>query len=135
MNDAAVTPPRYVPTLTEVVSPDGVVTPVPLPTVAVPESGSSPAPPLAQFVLPSDPPPPLDTGVEDEERLLRVLQRVEVLLDQRLAAAVAHAAESVTREFALRLREDIAPLVKEAVNEAMAQELNPGVHSSDEQAN
>lgn len=128
-------PPRYVPTLTEVVAAGGQIVPVPMPVV-------QPAPPEELADIPNDAPAELpvdaaagivtvttDTTIEDEERLLRVLQRVEVLMDQRLAAAVAHAAESVTREFADRLRREIAPLIKEAVNAAVAEELNPDAHS------
>lgn len=114
-----VRPPRYVPTLTEVVS-EGRLPPAPL-------EAFSPAPvPASDTLAPEtlEPAPPAD----DEERLLRVLQRVEVLLDRRLSAAVAQAAESVSREFAQRLKADMEPLIREAVSEAVAAELNPANH-------
>lgn len=127
-------PPRYVPTLTEVVS---------VPPAPVAPTAPDISPPLAEpwgmaDAVPESPvwddaplhgPEPVPLGApDDEERLLRVLQRVEVLLDRRLSLAVAQAAESVSREFAQRLKSDMEPLIREAVSEAMAEELNPTNH-------
>ncbi len=117
--------PRYVPTLTEVVSEGGVPAPAaPEPPPIPPADGPAPAPSDDALVWPGEASAPED----DEERLLRVLQRVEVLLDRRLSAAVAQAAESVSREFARRLKAEMEPLIREAVSEAMAEELNPTNH-------
>lgn len=120
--------PRYVPTLTEVVSEGGVQAPAapaaPEPPTIPPADGPAPAPSHDALVWPGEASAPED----DEERLLRVLQRVEVLLDRRLSAAVAQAAESVSREFARRLKAEMEPLIREAVSEAMAEELNPTNH-------
>lgn len=124
-------PPRYVPTLTEVVS-----APVP---AAVPEVPAylvhEPTPELAEAgpALVWEPesapePVPPSAPADDEERLLRVLQRVEVLLDRRLSAAVAQAADNLSREFAQRLKADMEPLIREAVSEAVAEEWNPANH-------
>ena len=110
-------PPRYVPTLTEVVGrPPAEPVSVTLP-VNAPEPEPLPEP-LFDGVAAMAP-------VDDEERLLRVLQRAEVMLDRRLTAAVAHVAETVSREFAQRLRAEMEPLIREVVSEALAAELAP----------
>lgn len=138
-------PPRYVPTLTDVVQ-----------AAPEPAGGSEPpgfqeeapvAPPIPAYLARPLPPPPADAVLatdpvpdlpqpdvfqdmpasvarpeDDEERVLRVLQRVEVLLDRRMAAAVAQAADSMSRAFASRLQSELEPLVREVVREAVAEE-------------
>lgn len=116
-------PPRYVPTLTEVITPAGQETPA----VVWP----APAPHEPHEVWPFETLEPLPVAApvpDDEERLLRVLQRVEVLLDRRLSAALSQAAESVSREFAQRLKLEMEPVIREAVSEAVAEEFNPTNH-------
>lgn len=118
-------PPRYVPTLTQVVQPGPGVEAVPTAVAWVPAPVSAAMPDSWPASAPAA---PLPAPPDDEERLLRVLQRVEVLLDRRLSAAVAQAADSVSRELVSRLKAEIEPLIREAVGEAVAEELNPGNH-------
>lgn len=109
-------PPRYVPTLTEVVAAPGAERV----SVALPVQVPDPEPQQLQDLQVLE-----AAALGEEERLLRVLQRAEVLLDRRLAAALAHTAESVSREFAQRLRAEMAPLIREVVSEALAAEMAP----------
>lgn len=179
------TPPRFVPTLTEVVrTPDAVpvqgapaglaasarttVMSSPLPPVVRPTAGgASPAVQVsaARPPLPSAQPPavmaarpvagamaaavpggpahkppsapqlpvaarPLPDGVE-EYMVHRVMQRVDVVLDQRLREAIATVVQEQTRSVLPRLREEIESVVRHAVYEAVADELAsgaPGAH-------
>jgi len=95
MNQPPRVPPRFVPTLTEVVQ-------VPAP----------PAPARA-----------LDTLAFEEQLVHRVMQRVDALLEQRVQQAVAHVIEEQTRSLLPRLREELDSVVRSSVSEALAQEL------------
>ena len=116
------TPPRFVPTLTDVV-PDTSAT-------------SSPEPVVPRFAALE--PPPAETSVAVEaalpsqiflpdgfEELLvhRVMQRVDVGLDQRLRDAIATVVQEQTRSVLPRLREEIESVVRQVVYEAVADEL------------
>jgi hypothetical protein len=115
-------PPRFVPTLTEVV-----------PMAAVP-----PAPP-AQGVTPSvwgalqdaftpsqedgGPSGGPDLALQQESIIHRVMQRVDLALEDRLREAVASVVLEQVRVMAPRLRDEIEMVVREAVSEAVAEEL------------
>jgi hypothetical protein len=86
-------PPRFVPTLTEVVAPSV-------------ESRSAPAAPLSQEVL-----------VE------RVMQRIDLTLERRLREAIAATVLEQTRSIAPMLRDEIEAVVRATVAEAFAEEL------------
>ncbi len=86
------TPPRFVPTLTEVV-------------------GSAQAPAPAQG------------GVTEEQLVQRVMQRVDLALDKRLREAIATVVIEHTRSVVPLLREEIESAVRQAVAQAMADEL------------
>ena len=88
------TPPRFVPTLTEVVqsSPSAV-----------------PAPPVASKAL-------------EEQIVQRVLQRVDLTLDRRLREAIATLVLEQTQALGPVLRARLDAMVREAVAEALAQE-------------
>lgn len=94
---ASRTPPRFVPTLTEVVQ---TTSPAPL------TPGTAPAPPLSA-----------------EQVTRRVLQRVDAVLERRLRETVATVVLEQTSALAPVLRERVEALVHEIVSEALAEEL------------
>ena len=87
-------PPRYVPTLTEVVK-----------TAAEPAS-RTPAANLSQ-----------------EQLIHRVMQRVDVTLERRLREAIAATVLEQTRTIGPLLREEIEQVVRQTVSQAFAEEL------------
>ena len=92
------TPPRYVPTLTEVVrSPAPIVTTAP-------------------------------AGLDEEQWVRRIMQRVELTLDRRLREAVAAVIVEQTRNLGPLLREEVEGVVREAVSQALADELAARSH-------
>jgi hypothetical protein len=92
---SARTPPRYVPTLTEVVA-----------------SGAQASPGRA-------------AAVSQEQLIQRVMQRVDLMLERRLREAVAAAVIEQTRAIGPLLREEIEAVVRETVAQAFEQELPP----------
>jgi FixJ family two-component response regulator len=93
-------PPRFVPTLTDVVH-------------SVDQF--SPAQPYAD--VQHDP-------VQLEDQIVhRVMQRVDLVLERRLREAVAQVILSHTQALGPRLREEIELVVRESVSQAVAQEL------------
>lgn len=70
-------------------------------------------------------PRPLPEGIE-EHMVHRVMQRVDVVLDQRLREAIATVVQEQTRSVLPRLREEIESVVRHAVYEAVADELASG---------
>ena len=90
------TPPRFVPTLTEVV-----------------QTGHAPLAP-APGALPS---------LSEEQLAHSVLQRVELTLDRRLREAIAAAILEHTSALTPLLRERVEGVVREVVAEARAEEL------------
>ena len=113
-------PPRFVPTLTEVV-PDTSAAPLPLMEPTPPPVRPAPVPvpvPASLAALP----PQLPDGFE-ELLVHRVMQRVDVGLDQRLRDAIATVVQEQTRSVLPRLREEIESVVRQVVYEAVADEL------------
>ena len=109
MNSAAV-PPRFVPTLTDVVQPANHISNPPLDK------------PSSEF---------LHTAVLLEDQIVhRVMQRVDLVLERRLREAVAQVILSQTQNLAPRLREEIELVVRESVSQAVAQELPQHHHES-----
>jgi hypothetical protein len=88
-------PPRYVPTLTEVVGPSG------------------------------EPKPGAKAAISQEQIIERVMQRVDLILERRLREAIAATVLEQTRSMAPLLREEIELVVRETVFEAFEQELAP----------
>lgn len=109
------TPPRFVPTLTEIVSPAG---PVPADAHLSAHQGSH------QFVES----PGLDQL--EEQIVHRVMQRVDLVLERRLREAVGQVILAHTQALGPRLREEIDLVVRESVSQAIAQELPVGERSS-----
>ncbi|GAB2544401.1 hypothetical protein GCM10027032_33980 [Simplicispira piscis] len=56
----------------------------------------------------------------------RVMQRVDVMLEQRLRDAIALVVQEQTRSVLPRLREEIESVVRHSVYEAVADELASG---------
>lgn len=148
-------PPRFVPTLTEVVQgPDMVPVSEPLPQPAQPPvvaapAVAQPAPSFeARAAVPAVPVRSMDKDVADisarkpvqafpgsrrplpqgmqEYMVHRVMQRVDVVLDHRLREAIALVIQEQTRSILPRLREEIESVVRHAVYEAVADELSSG---------
>lgn len=113
MSDVPRVPPRYVPVLTEVVGAAARVEPV-VPVQTVPQSRLAPAPP---------PSAPLDAQALQDQLLHRVMQRVDLALEQQLHDAVASMVLQHTHALVPRLREEIEFVVRQAVAEAVAAEL------------
>lgn len=106
MSELPRVPPRYVPVLTEVVGAAARVEPVP--------------PPLAP---PTPVATPRDAQAIEDQLLHRVMQRVDLALEQQLHDAVASMVLQHTHALVPRLREEIEFVVRQAVAEAVAAEL------------
>lgn len=102
------TPPRFVPTLTEVVRPDA-----PAPAGTLPEAPRAPAPAPAT----------IDATQAEEQMVHRVMQRIDLSLERQLREAIADTVLQQTRELVPVLREHIEDVVRHAVSEAFAAEL------------
>lgn len=96
MAGAPRTPPRYVPTLTEVVQPAATGT-------------DATAATLEQL---------------QEQVIHRVMQRVDLSLERRLREAIATLVLEHTRNLGPLLREEIELVVRQSVSDAVAQELS-----------
>jgi len=88
------TPPRFVPTLTEVVK-------------------GAPA-------TPAQP-----SSISQEQLVQRVMQRVDLTLERRLREAIAAKVLEQTRALGPALREEIESVVRQAVAQAFAEEIEP----------
>ena len=94
-------PPRFVPTLTDVVSPGSFLS-----HGVVKEDAR--ATPLSQL---------------EDQMVHRVMQRVNLVLERRLREAVGQLILEHTQALGPRLREEIELVVRESVSQAVAQEL------------
>lgn len=146
--NASRTPPRFVPTLTTVLEP--LVPLVPSEPAALVQTEIGPAPDAPAGVESTEPlPPPLAAAVPDppnlrdaialdpatrfdemerfalEEQLLhRVMQRVDLQLEERLSDVVAAAVQAQLDQMVPRLRDEIEDVLRALVTEALAQELH-----------
>lgn len=91
------TPPRYVPTLTEVVK----------------------SPPVAAGGVPG-------VRLSEEQLINGVMQRVDLVLERRLREAIAQAVLEQTRSLGPLLRDEIESVVRETVAQAFAEEAAAG---------
>lgn len=131
-------PPRFVPTLTDVVQmPEGG----PATTPAIRSAGLKEAvttePIVATNVADALPRVAATSADEssasgemmgvpygfEEYVVHRVMQRVDLVLDQRLREAIALVVQEQTRSMVPRLREEVESVVRHAVYEAVAEEL------------
>jgi hypothetical protein len=90
-------PPRYVPTLTEVVK-------------SGPGGGAAAG----------------AAGLSQEQLIQRVMQRVDLTLERRLREAIAATVLEQTRAIGPLLREEIELVVRQTVSQAFAEELEAG---------
>ena len=109
------TPPRFVPTLTEVVRPLPASPPAPENT-----SGSLVAPAKALAV----------SADLQEQMVQRVLQRVDLVLERRLREVVGQLILEHTQSLKPRLREEIEAVVRQSVNQAFQSEGVPPADAS-----
>ena len=111
MSGAARTPPRYVPTLTEIVTP-----------------AEQPAPPGAgdAMALLDEAAEPDSFSSMQEQMVHRVMLRVDVLVQQRLLEAIAAVVQQHTKSLEPLLREEIEEVLRQSVSEAIAEELAIG---------
>ncbi|MDP3798051.1 MAG: hypothetical protein Q8R06_13025 [Polaromonas sp.] len=98
------TPPRFVPTLTEVVRP-----------TAPASTSSEPVAPAA---------PPLDASGLEERVVQRVMQRIDLILERRLREVVGQLILEQTQTLAPRLRGEVELVLRETVSQALAQEAS-----------
>ena len=112
MNRPPPAPPRFVPTLTEVVRPVAAPMPATGPAAAAP---ASPAKPAALAASPD----------LQEQMVQRVLQRVDLILERRLREVVGQLILEHTQSLAPRLREEIEDVVRQSVSQAFANETTP----------
>ena len=144
------TPPRFVPTLTTVLEPLGTFAPLVPSEPAVPAQDEDVAPPQpglsvspaepAPLPVASDPPdmPDLRSAIAldpatrfgemerfalEEQLLHRVMQRVDLKLEERLSDVVAAAVQAQLDVMVPRLRDEIEEVLRTLVTEALAQEL------------
>ena len=95
-------PPRFVPTLTEVVQP----------TTA----------PGKVFDIPPD--AAVDRHGIENQLVQRVLQRVDITLERRLREALGQLILEQTERLVPQLREEIESVVRQSISQAFAQELD-----------
>ena len=152
MNSGPRTPPRFVPTLTTVVD---ISAPRPEPTSEASsarveatspansaESSPTEAPSLSMPApdapdAPELPAPPAFSALTDadafrieEELLHRVLQRVDLSLEERLTEAVSAAVQQQLDAMVPRLRSEIETVLRSLVVEALARELSENTGSA-----
>lgn len=102
---ASRTPPRFVPTLTEVVHSG------PAPLAPTPAAPLSPAAGAAGLAL------------SQEQLAQRVLQRVDLVLERRVREAIASVVLEQTQALVPQLRERLDAVVREIVAQAVAEEI------------
>ena len=103
-------PAHFIPTLTEVV-PEAAPAP---PTTAEAAPPAVVPTPVGRSPLPED---------FEEYVVHRVMQRIDLALEERLREAIATVVQEQTRSMVPRLREEVESVVRHAVYEAVAQEL------------
>ncbi|MCR6476151.1 hypothetical protein NU688_08290 [Variovorax sp. ZS18.2.2] len=120
------TPPRFVPTLTTVLdipaepaSPEPSDAPVPQPDAA----SAVALPPAAQLTQ-------AEIVSLEEQLLHRVLQRVDLSLEERLSDAVSAAVQQQLDDMVPRLRGEIEAVLRALVIESMAAELSENTGST-----
>ncbi len=124
---SARTPPRFVPTLTTVLE--------------VPAESAPASPPTPEPALPADPSKAVALGPQallseadafrvEEDLLHRVLQRVDLSLEERLSDTVSAAVQQQLDTMIPRLREEIETVLRELVSEALARELSDNTGST-----
>ncbi len=127
------TPPRFVPTLTTVLElpPEPAPGAEPVPEL-VPEPVAPAVPAPAQAVA-LDPQALLSEAEAfrlEEQLLHRVLQRIDLSLEERLSDAVSAAVQQQLDAMIPRLRGEIETVLRALVSDALAQELSDNTGST-----
>lgn len=127
---ASKSPPRFVPTLTEVVAEQThrdpappLLLPQPKPVIDAPAPKPKPEPEPKPELKPQPPPKvlaiaPPPEGLQ-EEWIQQVLQRVDTALDARVRDTIATVVQEQTRLMLLRLGDEIEWVVRQVVREAI----------------
>ncbi|WP_240754511.1 hypothetical protein [Lampropedia aestuarii] len=114
-------PTRFVPTLTDIVEVDVAIDGV----VRQPELSVAP---LSETPVPAASEPVPEPGAWSEalaeQMVHRVIQRVDVLLTQRVGEVVASVIEAQTRSLLPSIRQELEFAIRNSVNEAVADELS-----------
>ncbi|MDH5857131.1 hypothetical protein [Lampropedia aestuarii] len=114
-------PTRFVPTLTDIVEVDVAIDGV----VRQPELSVAP---LSETLVPAASQPVPEPGAWSEalaeQMVHRVIQRVDVLLTQRVGEVVASVIEAQTRSLLPSIRQELEFAIRNSVNEAVADELS-----------
>jgi len=100
------------------VVPADLVVPVVQAVVAEAAAAPTPASPTMESIWDSH-----AQQVTEEYLVHRLMQRVDLVLDQRLRDAIATVVQQQTRSIVVRLREEVESVVRQAVYEAVADEL------------
>ncbi len=100
------------------VVPADLVVPVVQAVVAEAAAAPTPAAPTMESIWDSH-----AQQVTEEYLVHRLMQRVDLVLDQRLRDAIATVVQQQTRSIVVRLREEVESVVRQAVYEAVADEL------------
>jgi hypothetical protein len=125
------TPPRFVPTLTTVL--DLPPEPVPAPEEVVPVESPSPAMPELSQAVALTPEAQLSEAEAfrlEEQLLHRVLQRVDLSLEERVSDAVSAAVQQHLDRMIPGLRTEIEAVLRALVSEALAHELSDNTGST-----
>lgn len=124
------TPPKFVPTLTTVLD----LPAEPVAAEAAKPPSSPPAPPVDPAEAVALPPAEQRSDAEivrlEEQLLHRVLQRVDLSLEERLSDTVSAAVQQQLDAMVPRLREEIEAVLRALVIEAMAAELSENTGST-----
>ncbi|MEG1734002.1 MAG: hypothetical protein RR283_03105, partial [Comamonas sp.] len=75
----------------------------------------------------------LASAVSEEDLVHRLMQRVDLVLEQRLREAIAQVVQEQTRTMVLRLRQEVETVVRQSVYEATEGELSKQVSLKSEQ--
>ncbi|VTU29549.1 hypothetical protein H6CHR_03217 [Variovorax sp. PBL-H6] len=121
------TPPRFVPTLTTVLEVPGESVPASQPT---PEPAAIADPSQAVALGPQALLSDADAFRVEEQLLHRVLQRVDLALEERLSDTVSAAVQQQLDNMIPRLRDEIETVLRELVSQALAQELSDNTGST-----
>jgi hypothetical protein len=122
------TPPRFVPTLTTVLEPAPPVEAFEAPPAPVATQASVTEPSQAMALSPEAKLSEAEAFRLEEQLLHRVLQRVDLSLEERVSDAVSAAVQQHLDTMIPGLRHEIEAVLRALVSEALARELsdNPG---------
>lgn len=128
MTGAPRTPPRFVPTLTTVLEPAQQGATAPAPPEPEPAAPTAIEPSRAVALSPEAKLSEAEAFRLEEQLLHRVLQRVDLSLEERVSDAVSAAVQQHLDTMIPSLRNEIEAVLRALVSEALARELsdNPG---------